>query len=253
MCPGAGFALLGRAKLAVSAFLTSLALLGAIAWLMVRPGPAALWACLALFVPTIVLWLVEQFVIKRSVAQPSKPKFLVGGFLLATAAVWLASAFIVLLFSTRFGSLQVAGPGMAPTISKGERLLYAKRIVPERLRRGMVILFRVSDRSAWRKPGSLAISRILGVPGDRLSIREGAYLVNGKVAAEVGVTGQYKPVVEIPIAPETLIVPEGRFFIVQDLPSGGFDSRVLSWVETDDVVSSQLYRLNARRFLNEVQ
>src|SRR5205823_1057502 len=76
---------------------------------------------------------------------------------------------VVLLF-TRLGSLQMAGSGMSPTLEMGERILYEKRVESALLRHGTVIVYRLSDRSAWSGPGSLTISRILAVPGDQLSV-----------------------------------------------------------------------------------
>jgi signal peptidase I len=252
-CPGAGFAMLGRDGLAISTYLASLATLGAMAWLIIQPAAAALWATLGFLALAAALSLTEQFTVKKLSPQSPKPTFLVRGFLLAGAAQWLAAAVVLALFVIRFGSLQMAGSGMSPTLEKGERLLYEKRVEPERLRRGAAIVYRVSDRSAWGEPGWLVISRILAVPGDQLSLRDGTYLVNGEAGPAVAATGQYEPVIHIPSAPKTLLVPVDLFFVVQDSPRGGFDSRVLSWVQTRDVVSTRLYYLSRRGVLKPVE
>lgn len=252
-CPGAGFALLGRDRFAVSTYLTSLATLGAAAWLSIEPGATALWAALSLLGLATALWVAEQFAVKKLTPRTPKPRFLVRGFFVASAAGWLAAALLLVLLFTRFGSLQLAGSGMSPTLEKGERVLYEKRVEPERLRRGTIIVYRVSDRSAWGEPGWLVISRILAVPGDQLSVRSGKYLVNGETGPAVAETGRYTPVLQIPFAPETLTLPDNRFFVVQESPTGGFDSRVLSWVETGEIVSARLYYLSGRGVLKPVE
>jgi signal peptidase I len=123
---------------------------------------------------------------------------------------------------------------------------------PERLSRGTVILYRLSSHSAWGTAGWLVVSRILAVPGDRLSIREGQYLVNGESGPPVAETGQHAPVIQVPLAPAALTVPENCYFIVQDDPANGLDSRVLSWVEASDITSTSLYYLRASSVLKVI-
>jgi signal peptidase I len=253
ICPGAGFALFGRRRLAAATFVSSFTVVLAIAWLVTDPSYTALGALVGSFAIALVLGVAEQVAVKRMSPPAAPPRFLTAGFVLAAAAAWLAAAVVLVLFFTRYGSLQLAGGGMSPTLVKGERLLYEKRVDPERLRRGAVIIYRLSGGSAWGRPGWLMVSRILAVPGDRLSIREGRYLVNGGAGPAVGVTDPHQPVIDVPPAPESVTVPEGRYFIVQDSPQEGFDSRVLSWVEGDDVVATKLYYLSGRGLLEPVE
>lgn len=149
--------------------------------------------------------------------------------------------------------MRLAGRGMSPTLEKGERTLYEKHVEPARLRRGTVIVYRLSAQSAWSEPGWLVISRILAVPGDQISMRSGRYLVNGQPGPAVATTNPHQPVLEIPTAPATLTMPEQHYFTVQDSPSAGYDSRVLSWVKAEDIVTTQLYYLSGRGFLKPVE
>jgi Signal peptidase, peptidase S26 len=182
ICPGAGFALLGRDKFALATCFASLGTLFSFAWLAIQPGAAAVWTVLAAVAVATALWLAEQLAVKRLGPRTPAPGFLVSGFLFASAATWLGAVIVLVLLLTRFGSLQLAGSGMSPTLEKGERVLYDKRVEPERLRRGAVILYKVPNGSAWGEPGWLVVSRVLAAPGDRLSIQSGRYLVNGRAA-----------------------------------------------------------------------
>jgi signal peptidase I len=252
-CPGAGFALMGRDGLAVFSYLTSLATLGVAAWLIIEPSALALWATLALLGLASALSILEQFAVKKLSPRAPKPRFLAGGFLVASAVGWFAAGLVLILLFTRVGTLQLAGSGTSPTLEKGERVLYEKFVRGECLRHGAIIVYRVSERSAWGKPGWLVISRILAVPGDQLSIRSGQYLVNGESGPAVAGTGRYTPVIQIPFAPETLTLSGNRFFVVQESPTGGFDSRVLSWVEAAEIVSTRLFYLSGRGVLKPVE
>jgi signal peptidase I len=198
---------------------------------------------------TSILGLGERLAVKTVDPRVPSPRLLVEGFPFACSAHWLCLGIALVLLLTRFGSVQLAGSGMAPTLGKGERAVYHRRVDPERLNRGTVILYRLSSHSAWGTAGWLVVSRILAVPGDRLSIREGQYLVNGESGPPVGETGQYAPVIQVPLAPAALTVPENRYFIVQDDPANGLDRRV---VEASDVTSTSLYYLRASSVLKVI-
>lgn len=247
LCPGAGFALLGRGTWALASYLIAVAALGGIAWLIIDPGAPALWATVSLVGVSTLVWVGEQFAVKRVASGPPQPALLAGGYPIATAVIWVGAALLLLLFFPRYGVLQMAGSGMSPTLEIGERFFYAKRVRPERLHRGSVIIYRLSARSAWGQPGWLTTSRILAVPGDRLSERDGRYLVNGQPGGEVAVLGEHRAVVQVPAAPATLTVPADCYFIVQDSPGRSFDSQVLSWAEAGDVESTQCYYLSPSR------
>jgi signal peptidase I len=168
---------------------------------------------------------------------------------MASAFAWFLGIFCAVLLVARFGTFKMAGTGMLPTFENSERLIYEKRVEPERLKGGAIIAYRTSDKSSWGEAGWIVIARILAVPGDRLSIRNNTYVVNGKTGPAVADTDRYKLALSVPQEPETLVVPEGCYFVVQDSPTGGFDSQVLSWAETKEVVSTQIYYLGFDRGL----
>ena len=253
-CPGAGFALWGRPGLAIASYVLSLAAIGGMAWLVVDPrSRAALWVTGGLVGVATVLWIVEQFGLKRLSSRPPQPRILVGGIFAASAVIWFAAVLFLLLLFSRVGSLKIAGSGMSPTLQNGQRALYEKRVEPERLRRGTPVLFTTSDRSAWGQPGWIVAARILAVPQDRLSTSDGKYVVNGQTGPAVSELGSYPPVILVPTAPESWTVPEGCYFVVQESSSGGYDSRVLSWVEPGEFVSTRLYHFTVQDFLRPVE
>jgi signal peptidase I len=253
LCPGAGFALLGQGGLAVATFLTSLGTLLALIWLVVWPGLTVLWVIIGGLCLSTGLWLAEQIAVRRSHPAAPQPVFLVHGYVLAATASWLTGGVALVLILTRFGSLVMLGGGMAPTLERGERLLYDRWLEPEQPRRGAVILYKNSEQSAWGQPGTLIVSRIIAVPGDRLSVRDGSYLVNGEPGPPVAATDPFAPALDVPRAPAVLNVPEACFFVVQDSPQKGYDSRVLSWVKAGEVASTRLYYLSDRGFLKPVE
>jgi signal peptidase I len=252
-CPGAGFALLGRDRLAIATYLVSVGALGALAWLIIAPGAPALWAALVSICASGGLWMGEQVACRKLTPRAPQPRILVGGFRAAGMIGWLGAAAVVVLLLALVGAAQVAGDGMSPTLEKGERLLYEKRVKRAHLRRGAVIIYRLSERSEWGKPGALMTSRILAVPGDELSIREGKYLVNGQERQSVAPIGSHSRVIPVPSAPSAITIPRDHFFVIQDSPNHGLDSRVLSWVERDEIDGARLYLMSGRGIFKPVQ
>ena len=254
ICPGAGFAFVGNRTYAILTFVASLCILPAVAWLAFQPTTTSLWTTVAVLVIGTVLWLGEQVSIKKtSPLRAPSPSFLDRGFVVSTCVIGLAAVLAIGLLVTAFGSLKMTGPGMAPTLEIAERLIYHKRVDWASVEPGAIIVHKNADDSGWGQPGWLLITRILAGPGDDISIRGGRYVVNGTIGPPVAGTGRYAVVLDIPSSPGSLKVPDDCYFMVQDSPTGGFDSRVLSWVRADDIVSSRVWYLSRRGIWRPVE
>jgi len=253
LCSGAGFAFLGRRQAALLTYIAVVGLLPMVTWVALRPSAASAWAVIGLFTAAAVLSVIEQFACKWATPRPAGPEFLVSGLPVAAVLFWTAIVGTLAVLYWGFGSLQLAGAGMSPTLEKGGRMLYSKRADPGRHQRGAVVVYGLSDSSAWGQPGWLTVGRILAVPGDRLAVRGGRYVVNGAPGPAVAVTEPHGPVVSVPSEPDAVTVPEGRFFVVQDDPANGYDSRVLSWVEGRNIVADRMYYLSGRGLLKSVE
>ncbi len=253
VCPGAGFAMVGDAPLATVTFAASLFSLPAVAWLAFQPNALSAWTTVALIGIATILWLIEQLAVKKATIRTPKPRFLVGGFVVSGCVILGAAILVFVLFLTSFGSLRMVGPGMSPTLEEAERLIYHKHVDSRYVKRGAVILFENADDSAWGEPGWLVISRIIAGPGDKLSVRNGIYVVNDSDGPEVGETGEHRLAIDVPSVPKTLTVPEDCYFIAQDFPARGLDSRVLSWVRADSIVGSRLWYLSVPRAFKAVE
>jgi signal peptidase I len=147
----------------------------------------------------------------------------------------------------------MAGTGMSPALPRGERVLYKRQVFQEDLRTGRFIVFKVSGESKWGIKDSLIAARILAQPGDTISIDGSHYLVNGKTSAPVGTLAGYDPVVDVPQAPQSLTVPAGCWFVVQDEAPDSFDSRVLSWAKEGNVVATRAIVIIGHGFGREVE
>ena len=256
ICPGTGLALVGKNRLATAVFLASISVFPALILLALVPGPFAL----AILAASLLLALWAHFRERYGIADaelsefgPVEQGWLARHFWKAAIASWVVALATLVFFVMSLGSMLMVGNGMSPTLVSRERLIFRKSVVPERLNRGRVVAFRVTSRSAWGKSGDIVVARILAVPGDRLSMDLNKYFVNGRVAAETGPLIRRRPVIDVPERPKKLVVQGGTYFVIQDSPQNGYDSRVLSWVETHDLVSTELYYLSSHGLLTPVR
>lgn len=251
-CPGAGWALLGRNRWAGGTFCLYLIFLSALGWFIVSITRSALWLTIAVLVALVVAWSSEIAATRRAAIEPARPGWLARRFWPATALVWVASLTIPALLAREFG-WTVIGEGMTPAIDIGESVLFRRRVEPAQLRQEAVVLFRLPPQTRVGEPGMLLAGRLLAVPGDTISIRTGKYVVNGETTDYLADKNLAGAAIDVPQWPQTLKVREERYFVVQDSPRPGLDSRSVSWIHDRDLVSARLIHVVRGKLLQPVE
>ena len=91
--------------------------------------------------------------------------------------------------------------------------------------RGDIIIFQseLPDESSGRD--KLLIKRVIGLPGDEISIIDDQLYINGEPYYEDYLKDGYTPAFEIPPEGETYTVPENSYFCMGDNRVGSIDSR----------------------------
>jgi hypothetical protein len=98
----------------------------------------------------------------------------------------------------------------------------------------------------------ILVGRVLAGPGEAVATDGSRYRVNGTAGPGMyPVSGRF--VVLVPPSPDWAIVPPGSYFVVQDNPRVGADTRQLSWVAAVDVLGTRVIRLHSPGFAGEAE
>lgn len=126
----------------------------------------------------------------------------------------IISAFIIAFLINKFLLFKVLIPSesMVPTLNVGDRLFVTRVYNLDKLERGNIVVFYSEELQED------LIKRLIGLPGDKIEIRNGVVSVNGETLLEdyIGAEDNFNGVYE---------VPEGKFFFLGDNRLYSKDSR----------------------------
>jgi signal peptidase I len=147
----------------------------------------------------------------------------------------------LLLLASGFRPFDIPSTGMSPSIEAGDRIITDSRAyVGKNPEHGDVIVF--------KRAGTTYLKRVIGLPGETLSISDGVVAVNGKPINETYIAlkeGQAAYGRDFP----TTRVPAGRYFVLGDNRDVSLDSRDADFgmVNRDEVTGKALYVWDSRR------
>lgn len=148
--------------------------------------------------------------------------------------VLLLTAFILLgVRQFLFEPVIVEGGSMQPSYHENDKLVLSKATQIDNFD---TIVFRAPD-------GNRFIKRVIGVPGDRIEMSGGEIVLNGQVLHEPyldkakndGITGQP------PMASE-FSVPPDCYYVLGDNRGDSTDSRLLGFIQKQDVIGEVKFR-----------
>lgn len=131
----------------------------------------------------------------------------------------------------------IPSESMAPTLKTGDRLIVEKLsyyVHPPH--RGDVIVFKAPPALVEQTLKDDLIKRVIGLPGDRVAVKQGKVYVNGQSLDEPYVTESanygYGPVT----------VPQGHYFVLGDNRNHSYDSHYWGFVPQQNIIGQAVFR-----------
>ena len=171
--------------------------------------------------------------------------------------LFLAFLVAVLLIAFVFRSYQVDGPSMETTLMNQDKLIIWKvprtwaRItshpyIPER---GDVIVFQESGLAAYGQQDSKQlIKRVMGLPGDRVVVRDGALTIYNKTHPDGFQPDQTLPYDKDKHIPTTngdidLTLGQNQIFVCGDNRPDSLDSRAFGPINANQIIGKLIVRV----------
>lgn len=193
---------------------------------------------LPLGIPTIILSLAVVLFILRQIVRrvyrlPPSIRLAAVETLDATIFAALISLVIIVFVVQAFF---IPSGSMEPTLRVGDRILVGKfvyRIWP--IRRGDTIVFRYP-----LNPNKDFVKRVVGLPGERIEMKDGLVLLDGRPLGEVYPTALPggDRACSSNYGPE--VVPPEKLFVLGDNRCNSEDSRFFGFVPMDNVIGRAL-------------
>ena len=181
---------------------------------------------------------------QEEITQPVKQRSVWKSFAWELLQTVLMAVLLYFLIDTVVGRVRVENISMRPTLTEGQFILVNK--MAYRLgdfQRGDVVVFHYP-----RNPEEDYIKRVIGLPGDMVSIQGGQVVVNNQILDEPYIASP-------PAYSNTWNVPEGQIFVLGDNRNQSSDSHSWGFVPVENVVGKALviyWPIGELRLLNQV-
>ncbi|MBZ5572419.1 MAG: signal peptidase I [Acidobacteriia bacterium] len=209
---------------------------------------------------------------KKDKPQPEKPRETTVEFLASLAAVLVTGLFIITFIVQAF---EIPSSSMENTLLIGDHVFVNREqfapptswlgpVLPYRnIRHGDIVVF-----LSPAEPGLYVVKRIMGIPGDRIHLRDGVVYRNGEKLDEPYVVHQSAPETDNPyrdnfpaVAPsdynnvtpdwqmllkqniqaDDLVVPPDSYFAMGDNRDVSYDSRYWGFIPRQNVIGRPMF------------
>lgn len=169
-----------------------------------------------------------------------------------TEAIILALIFALLIRTYVVQAFKIPSGSMIPTLLVGDQILVDKLVYRFRApKRGEVMVFKYPE-----DPSRDFIKRLIGLPGEKLEVRNRIVYINDKPLSEEKYAYHENPDNFLPIARRDnygpVIIPEGSFFMMGDNRENSADSRWWGFLDKSQVVGRAFMTYWSRDLANMI-
>lgn len=164
-------------------------------------------------------------------------------------ALVIAGAVAIFARTFFFQIYKIPTTSMVPTLMPGDKIFVSKLtygpkipFTPKRIRglaepqRGEVVVFiPPHDRK------KAYIKRLIGLPGDKVTIKKGNIHINGKMVVDARMAHYYYNQGDYAKMKEVMVVPEDQYFFLGDNSISSLDSRYWGFVDKKDVIGKAIF------------
>lgn len=175
--------------------------------------------------------------VSKSGSKKEKEEYSMGRFIRDVLEVIVPAVILFLIIHTFFlESRYVPSPSMVPTIEVQDRFLSNKTAYwfkePQRFD---IIVFRPPEIAGSKDD---FVKRIIGLPGETISIQKGVVYINEKPLKESYITPDRAPIHDFP----SYRIPEGHLFVLGDNRNNSQDSRYWGPVPIENIKGKAWWR-----------
>lgn len=145
---------------------------------------------------------------------------------------FIAVAVFVLVWAFVGQPLEITGDSMEPTLHNQEQIISEKISGNfSELKRGQIVVFKHPDR-----PDVLVIKRVVGLPQEKLEIKDGGVYINDNLLEEPYTKGEVTYGSEVIHSNVNIIIPSDHYVLFGDNRSNSTDSRKWGTIPEEDIV-----------------
>lgn len=187
-----------------------------------------------LSIPTVILGISALLVASRIIVKRAGqiPQAVRASIVETLDACIFAAVLSLVIITFVVQAFYIPSGSMEPTLMVDDRILVAKFLYRfEPVRRGDVIVFRFP-----LNPSRDFVKRVIGLPGQRVQLKEGVVYVDGARISEKAYTihpdfGNYGPIV----------VPSNEYFVLGDNRNNSEDSRFFGYVPRANIIGRAVF------------
>ena len=192
----------------------------------------------------------------RKKHNPDKPAVKKGVVREWIESILIAAVLAIFVRTFFFQVYKIPTTSMVPTLLPGDKIFVSKLVygpkIPfsdgrlpgiRRPNRGEIAVFVPPHEidNSWLKKKAY-IKRLIGLPGDKVLIKEGNVYINGEMVVEPHIARNYYfNQGDYGAENREVIIPEGMYFFLGDNSISSLDSRFWGFVEEKDIVGKAIF------------